>query len=102
MRLSSAQGPLASIPRFYFPQQSGPLGGLAAPSLSAADQATRDFLQRIDSHYEAGAGSGGAWGAGHAGGATGQGLGQKAFVKMMQEVRIGCGGRAKAWGSTEV
>lgn len=59
------QGPLVSIPQFYFPTQSSNAG-------QGSDPATRDFLQRAEAAYKT---DGGA-----------AGLGQKAFVKMMQEV----------------
>ncbi|PNW81795.1 hypothetical protein CHLRE_06g260600v5 [Chlamydomonas reinhardtii] len=62
---SQKRGPLVSIPQFYFPTQSSNAG-------QGSDPATRDFLQRAEAAYKT---DGGA-----------AGLGQKAFVKMMQEV----------------
>ncbi|KXZ52166.1 hypothetical protein GPECTOR_10g795 [Gonium pectorale] len=66
----ASTAPLAAIPQFYFPQPS-----LAPPAPgpgSLLEPASRDFLQRLDTHYETC-------------GST-EGLPQKAFVKMMQEV----------------
>ncbi|KAG2492706.1 hypothetical protein HYH03_009119 [Edaphochlamys debaryana] len=75
------RGPLVSIPPFYFPSKPSAPG--AAGTL--LEPAQRDWLARVDAHYEA-AGAGGSQGAAGGQGAGGGGMPQKAFVKMMQEV----------------
>ncbi|GFR42212.1 hypothetical protein Agub_g3103 [Astrephomene gubernaculifera] len=69
------RGPLVSIPQFYFPPAppapSAAATGLLPPGAPLAP-AHRDFLTRLDPHFETCGGPGG--------------MPQKAFVKMMQEV----------------
>ncbi|GLI63104.1 hypothetical protein VaNZ11_006008 [Volvox africanus] len=67
---SQKRGPLATIPQFYFPQPSA--NAATGPGVLLLEPASRDFVQRIDTHYDT---------LGVPGG-----LLQKAFVKMMQEV----------------